>query len=329
MKASQLFEQYTNGKIEKHLYWQMMRERLLPMLEIQEQLGKSEKDISVEITRDDVILNMAGVRFSFDFNQSISRAETVVALGGNPEQADFDFLGSLLQDGDIVFDIGANVGVVSLMLSHHHPKIGAVYAFEPLPPTFARLQHNLSLNGDTHKIIAENLGLSDKQGQFDFYLTGADEAASLRPNRDAYYLKESINGKLTGRERLEKIPCEVTTLDEYVNKRPLEHLDLIKIDVEGNERNVFRGGASTLEKYHPVIYCELLRKHTKRFGYHPNEVIVSLADLGYRCFCHTENGLTPFAVMTDETVETNFFFLHEEKHRGVIKKFIREEAYTE
>ncbi|WP_288312821.1 FkbM family methyltransferase [uncultured Selenomonas sp.] len=321
MKASRLYEEYQDGKIEKHLYWQMMRERLLPLLEIQAQLINSTKNISVEITKDDIILNVDGVRFSFDFNQSISRAETIVALGGNPEQTDFDLLVSFLKDGDVVFDIGANVGVVSLMFVHDHPQIGAVYAFEPLPPTYARLQHNLRLNGNPSKIIAENLGISDKQGRFDFYLTGADEAASLIPNRDAYYLKESVNGHFTGRERFEKIPCRVTTLDEYVRQHPLKHIDLMKVDVEGNEKNVFREGTSTIKTYQPVIYCELLRKHAKRFGYHPNEVIALLADLGYQCFCHAGNRLLPFTVMTDETVETNFFFLHTEKHRELIQRF--------
>lgn len=222
------------------------------------------------------------------------------------------FWGSLINEGDVVFDIGANVGVVSLQLLRDNPHIGKIYAFEPLPSTFAQLSHNLELNGRSRKIVAFNLGLSNKRGSFDFYLPGTSEAASLQPNRDDYYIQESVDGILTGREKIEIIKCEVTTLDEFVREQGIDRVDILKIDTEGNEKAILQGGGMVLEKWHPIVYSELLRKHAARFGYHPNEVLAFLRRLGYQCFVLHGEELSPFAEMSDETVETNFFFLTDE-----------------
>ena len=96
----------------------------------------------------------------------------------------------------------------------------------------------------------------------------------------------------------------------------------MKIDVEGNEKFVLEGGADVLEKYRPLVYAELLRKHAKRFGYHPNEVLRMMEGLGYRCFTFTEGHLCPFAEMTEETEETNFFFLHEQRHADILQAHV-------
>ena len=75
----------------------------------------------------------------------------------------------------------------------------------------------------------------------------------------------------------------------------------------------FRGGAEVLTKFHPIVYCEMLRKHAKRFGYHPNDIIDDMRRRGYRCFTFRKHQLISFEHMDETTVETNFFFLPEEK----------------
>ena len=60
---------------------------------------------------------------------------------------------------------------------------------------------------------------------------------------------------------------------------------------------------------------ELLRKWSKPFGYHPNDVIELLRRLGYDCYTFEGSGLARFNTMTEDTRQTNFFFAHPEKHR--------------
>lgn len=67
-----------------------------------------------------------------------------------------------------------------------------------------------------------------------------------------------------------------------------------------------------------VIQCEMLRKWARRFNYHPNHIITFMETMGYRCFSLENKRLTYFPEMTEETVETNFYFLHTEKHKDFI-----------
>lgn len=55
------------------------------------------------------------------------------------------------------------------------------------------------------------------------------------------------------------------------------------MDVEGNEKFALFGAEKTLSEYNPLIYCELLRTHASRFGYHPNDVIDYLKKFDYKC----------------------------------------------
>ena len=65
----------------------------------------------------------------------------------------------------------------------------------------------------------------------------------------------------------------------------------------------------------------MLRKWTAKFNYHPNEIIKLFSDLGYRVFTVNREILVPFAAMDEDTVETNFFFLHPETHNNLINRY--------
>lgn len=310
MTVIELRDAFKAGKIEKRLYWRMLRERFLPLIELQKSIKDSGNDCSVEINSNDIVLTMDGVKLAFDFSQTFCRAEGILSLGGNPEQEDFDYISSLIKPGDVILDIGANVGLVSISLLKAQPEVGKIYAFEPLPDTFAKMKHNIELNGRLEKIHPVNVGMSDKMGEVVFFLPGAAEAASMQPNMDEFYMQESVDGQYTGVKKMDKVKCKVTTLDEYVAENNIDRINFIKIDVEGNEKNVLAGGADVLKKHHPIVYCEMLRKHAARFGYHPNEIIEDMRKLGYSCYTLYNGELIPFLEMTEETVETNFFFMY-------------------
>jgi hypothetical protein len=76
----------------------------------------------------------------------------------------------------------------------------------------------------------------------------------------------------------------------------------------------------SLKKYHSgninkqLIFTEMLRKWSAKFNSHPNEIIDLLSGIGYRCFATRENHLIEIFSMDESTIETNFFFLHSEKH---------------
>ena len=109
----------------------------------------------------------------------------------------------------------------------------------------------------------------------------------------------------------------LTTLDALADEFRIEP-DVIKIDVEGAELLVLRGGVETLKRNRPAVLAEMLRIHSAPFGYHPNEIIDLMDSLSYRCFSSTGDHWEPFTSMTADTVETNFLFLHTDRHAELV-----------
>lgn len=317
MKLEKLYDLYEEGKAPKRLYWELARERLVPLLEVQQLVKKNPYCKSVEIREDGIVLRTQDIALFFDMAQNICRAETIL-IGTEGEE--IDFMSRFIRANAVIFDIGANVGRVSLGLAKAHAD-AKIYAFEPVVDTFCGLERNLRLNGCEEQIEAHHMGFYSESGDLKFFVPAANEAASLRPVTDTYYFKEGDQGQGERKDRLDEVICPVDTLDHFVEKQKITRLDFIKCDTEGAEKMVFAGGARVFSELRPVVYTEMLRKHAARFDYHPNEIIAMFRGWGYACYTSAENRLIPFEKMDERTQETNFFFLHEEKHRELLAKY--------
>jgi FkbM family methyltransferase len=168
---------------------------------------------------------------------------------------------------------------------------------------------------NSNKIIQNNIALSDSIGKSIFFWTKKETgSASMRNNQN----RRSIN----------KILCKTNTLDNYIKKKKLQ-IDLIKCDVEGSELLVFKGSYFSLKKYKPVVFTEMLRKWSKNFGYHPNEIINFFNKINYSCYAvKKRRGISQskfFRIkkITKSTIQTNFFFLHNTKHQNLLKQLSR------
>ena len=123
------------------------------------------------------------------------------------------------------------------------------------------------------------------------------------------------------RETVEQMNCRVERLDDFALSNQ-KSVDFIKCDVEGAELLVFKGALETLKKDKPIVFSEMLRKWSAKYDYHPNDIIELFSGFGYRCFTTNGRGkLKAFTQMTQETIETNYFFLHKEKHAKAISKY--------
>lgn len=205
----------------------------------------------------------------------------------------------------VFFDIGANEGWYSFHMMSRFPDIQC-YSFEPIPDTYRRAKKNLQINGMTTENLF-NVGLSDVEKKEIFYYNEAETVASSMRN-------------LRG-EKTREIECELRRLDDVVDELGITSIDMIKIDVEGSELFALRGGICSIERYKPVIFCEMLRKWSAKFGYHPNDIIHLLEGVGYGCYIMDgKGGLKKFGYVTEETVDTNYFFLNQEVHGKLIKE---------
>lgn len=211
---------------------------------------------------------------------------------------------SMLPRDIICYDIGANEGWYTLHIMKDNPK-AKVYSFEPGPITFTRLKNNMVINGlKTDNCV--NMGLFNKEDKMEFFYDPHGSGASSMVN-------------LREKESIKKLFVDVTTLDSWTEKQEIERLDFIKCDVEGSELFVYQGGKETINRYKPIVFTEMLRKWSARFGYHPNDIIKFFAEIGYGCFViGGDSRLKEINEVTEETIETNYFFLHLEKHDDII-----------
>jgi FkbM family methyltransferase len=221
------------------------------------------------------------------------------------EKEELQMMENLVKDGDNFYDIGANIGWHSMNLALSNRTLN-IFSFEPVPSTYNSLVENIKLNSISN-IYTFNEGLSKTSGFSDFYFNKSITGNSSLKN-------------LTGDSDVEKIRCKFLTLDEHSSESKFKP-NFIKIDVEGAELLVLEGGINTINKYKPVIFAEILRKFSEKFGYDPNLIFQLLADLGYNAYTLNSKKLKQFYRMDKDTVDTNFFFLHHKNHSDYIIQF--------
>ena len=222
------------------------------------------------------------------------------------EKNDTHMMYNLIEDGFTMFDIGANIGWFSIGIAKHRKKSN-IYSFEPIPKVFENLRNNLKLN-DVTNIKIFNHGFYNENKELIFY---------YYPNGTGY----SSNIPFPGKVGFEKVKCKLLTLDKFVNENKISEINFIKCDVEGAELFVFQGGGRSIEQFTPIILSEISRINQSKFSYHPNNIIKFFKEKGYLCFVANEDRLEEIKEVTENTQETNAFFLHVEKHSLQIAKY--------
>ncbi|CAN5350823.1 FkbM family methyltransferase [soil metagenome] len=182
---------------------------------------------------------------------------------GLHEFNDMGFVLHVLRPEDTFADIGANMGVYSILASGN---AGAeTYAFEPVPLTFKWLQKNIKINNLSDKVQAFNIGLGSLQSRM-FFTSDLD----------------TVNHVLAEHENLtigDKIDVEINKFDEVIG--PLKIPLAIKIDVEGFETEVINGMSDTLKSKSLKALIIELNGLGERYGFNEFEVHSKLLNHGF------------------------------------------------
>jgi FkbM family methyltransferase len=156
------------------------------------------------------------------------------------EAYELQLLKQLLSPGMTFIDVGANVGLYSMVGARCVSPTGTVYSFEPVPENFDILNQNLSNNGIANVETAQ-AAVSDRAGTFSMYLEDNSACThSLVKLRDSYRPDQ-------------KIEVEATTLDGYFQDRMPIIIDTMKIDVEGYEAQVLSGAPMVLSRTNHLL----------------------------------------------------------------------------
>lgn len=145
---------------------------------------------------------------------------------------------------DVVYDVGASVGVYALAVAAGAPD-RRVIAYEPAPPTVDRLHANCDRNDCGDRVTVRPVGLGDTNESRRFYISTYPELSGF-DRESASRWGASVAG-------VDTVP--VRRLDEEVDDLPAP--DVLKVDVEGVGAAVLRGGRDTLRTHRPALFIEI------------------------------------------------------------------------
>lgn len=182
-------------------------------------------------------------------------------------------LNRMLRPGHVAIDIGANIGMHSVIMANRVGPSGRVIAFEPDPHPYGRLLANLRLNGfdfvETHQAA-----LSARSERRLMY--GHDEAIGNFANASFYAANV---GKDTP-----TMEVEVLSLDDFLANDPPPRLDAIKLLAQGEEWNILQGGRATIQKYRPKVFFLYEPAYWHRQGLKLLDAKKFFADFGYQTY---------------------------------------------
>lgn len=183
-----------------------------------------------------------------------------------PEIAEWIAERSEAWDQPVLFDVGASTGVCSL-LPAILPRL-KVLAFEPNQMLFQVLLVNVDLNAIRANVQARAVALGNRPHW----------ATLTAPGNPGQYGLGLVGGTPSRAIMLPLARVAVMTLDSVRDIVPT----IIKIDVEGAELEVLRGGYQLLERHHPDLVLEVDPRNTAQFGHKPEDVLNAVQSFGYR-----------------------------------------------
>lgn len=209
------------------------------------------------------------------------------------EAATMPLFFDLLKQVDTMLDIGANVGIYTLIAAIDNPN-RQVWAFEPAPTAFASLQCNVQIN-QLDNVNIQKAAATDYDGEITFYIPHVGIPVSGSTRQDF-------------RQAVETISVPAISLDSFIHKNNLPRIDLVKIDTEGTEDKVFAGARNLLEKDRPLIICEVLE------GIIEANIQAQLEHLDYKYFWISDAGLIEQSQIVGNSQQNmNYLFVPAEK----------------
>ena len=170
--------------------------------------------------------------------------------------------------GMTVIDIGANIGYYTVIASSRTGTAGRVIAFEPAPENFGILEETIRING-FRNVDAHMLAIADAEGVFTLNLHDT--------NKGKHSL---VKGMQNARGFATSVQVMATTLESFRFEKGVEHVDVIKMDIEGAESIALVGMPEALKKA-KVLFFEFTPSAIRKAGHDPLEVLSRLRVAGF------------------------------------------------
>lgn len=187
----------------------------------------------------------------------------------NYEKENIEFLSVHCKKNDVVIDIGAHIGLMSVICAKLVGAQGKVYSFEPTPKTYSILQKIIKLNHVESIVLPLNKAVSDQKGSLPFYI-------------DDYEGSNANSLVINNHRERHAISIDLTSVDIFYQEFNIEKIDILKIDAEGTELDVLKGAIQVIKKFHPKIILAIHPQLIKN----NNQTIAEIYDLIYSLNYH-------------------------------------------
>jgi len=198
-----------------------------------------------------------------------------LSVHGVYEKLETDWVKQTIQKGDIVLDVGANIGYYTLTFAKLVGDTGKVFSFEPELFNFNLLQKNIEIN-NYKNVVTENVAISNNVGTTKLYLS------NIRTGMHRIYPSHFCSEDF--------VKVKTTSLDEYFKDNEFgDKISFIKMDVEGSELGVLKGMKNIFETNRKIkILMEFVPSCIREFGAEPQELLKILQDQNFQ-FRHTND----------------------------------------
>ncbi len=224
-----------------------------------------------------------------------------LSINGIHEPFETELVKKETKNGDVVLDIGANIGYYTLIFAKLVGEEGKVFAFEPDPDNFSLLKKNVEINGYRNVILVQK-AVSNKTEKIRLYLSEENEA------------DHRIYNSHDGRQFIE---IEAIRLDDYF-KNYNGKIDFIKMDIQGAEGGAIQGMPLLLQKTNNLkMVTEFWPIGFKRFGIKPEEYLKLLLKHGFKLYLINEQKKEIEAI-TNISKLLKIFTLEKENHTNLL-----------
>tara|TARA_B100001750_G_scaffold90459_1_gene71507 strand:+ start:5734 stop:6609 length:876 start_codon:yes stop_codon:yes gene_type:complete len=222
---------------------------------------------------------------------------------GTYEELESKIMEEKIEMGNIVVDVGANIGLHTLNMARIVGNTGQVFAFEPDPSNFEILKKNVKIN-NYKNIILEQKAVGDKHGRTTLYQSDHPGKHRIFPQTE---------------QAKSQVQVELTNLDNYFDSDMTDKINFIKIDVEGLEFSVLKGMKNILKNSKKIkILFEFMPENTIEVGFTPIELLNYLTSNDFKLYCmdnktkkllHVSNNeeIVKLCSTTDNTISRNLF----------------------
>jgi len=176
----------------------------------------------------------------------------------------------MLRPGQVAIDIGANVGMHSVIMANRVGPTGRVVVFEPDPHPMGRLRRNMALNGID-------------------WVTTVEAAVSARSETRTFYLHDDSIGNFANAslvaanvgKQTASVEMQVVSIDEWMRDNPLPRVDVVKLLAQGEEYNALQGMRGLIERDRPKIFFLYEPSYWQRQGLELMDAVRFFAGHGY------------------------------------------------